>query len=166
VGWVGNSANEYFGSIKGLAKIKEACKNLDGVSLCYHDKAEHGLLPHDKMSASYEAIDVLVCFSACEGTPNPILEAAATGRAWISTNVGIVPELMQDALAMGQTTPPGLIVPREIPMLRKALQILRDDRDLCVRMGEVSRAVIQKHWTWRIKVEQYREALRGVGVRP
>lgn len=164
VGWTGNSANEFFGSIKGLEQIKAACSHLDGVNLCYHDKAEHGLIPHDKMSASFEAIDVLVCFSACEGTPNPILEAASTGRAWVSTNVGIVPELMQDALAMGHITPPGIIIPREPSMLRRALEILRDDRDLCVRMGEVSRAVIARHWTWRTKVEQYRVALHTVGV--
>ena len=166
VGWIGNSGSEYFGTIKGLAQIKEACLGLDGVRLLYHDRAEHGLIPHDQMSQSYEEIDVQICFSACEGTPNPILEASATGRPWISTAVGIVPEMMREARLRGMSTPPGLIIPREVPMLRRAIEILRDDRDLVVRMGEAALEIAQRRWTWEQRISCYRHALQMVGVTP
>ena len=41
----------------------------------------------------YNDIGTLVCFSESEGTPNPILEAAACGRAVLSTKVGNFPVL-------------------------------------------------------------------------
>ena len=47
------------------------------------------------MAKLYNRIGTLICFSESEGTPNPVLEAAACGRNIISTKVGNVPELFR-----------------------------------------------------------------------
>ena len=46
-----------------------------------------------EMVQYYSEIDVLVCASEHEGTPNPALEAFACGVPMVSTDVGIIPEL-------------------------------------------------------------------------
>lgn len=96
IGWVGNSAwgiteGEDF---KGRRTILEpAIQILRARSVRFElhlaDKAERRL-PRSEMPAFYRGIDVLVCSAAVEGTPNPVLEAMASGTAVVSTDVGIV----------------------------------------------------------------------------
>lgn len=43
-----------------------------------------------EMPDYYSSIDVYVCASITEGTPNPILEAMASGVPIVTTDVGIV----------------------------------------------------------------------------
>lgn len=162
VGWVGST--EKFGDLKGVEIIRSACKDLPGVRLITQDKKKHGLLAHEDMHEFYEAIDVQVCMSSCEGTPNPILEASACGRAWISTDVGIVPEMMADALDLGCHAPPGIIIPRQESALRECLRKLSTNRQHLPVMGKVGRYVIEKRWQWGDRAEQYRDALHAAGV--
>jgi len=51
-------------------------------------------IPHTEMVNCYSKIDLYVCTSKIEGTPNPILEAMACGVPIISTDVGIVPQVL------------------------------------------------------------------------
>lgn len=169
IGWVGNSDPTHFGKIKGLDLIKEAAGEVEGVELVYHDRDKHGLLPHERMPAFYEGIDLYVCMSACEGTPNPILEASATGRGWLSTDVGICSSFLEDASTLyqgGEPCSPGWIIPREVSILKAALERLRDDRDLVVRMGIAAFDTAINFWGWERKAEQYTKALQLLGVAP
>jgi len=56
-------------------------------------RAFDGRIPHEKMPDWYAGIDMLICASRNEGTPNPVLEACAMGLPVISTPVGLVPEI-------------------------------------------------------------------------
>ena len=98
VGWAGNSK---WGTpekdSKGLHTIiKPALQSLkkENVSLVSHF-ADRNVkqLPHTEMNDYYNSLDVYVCASEIEGTPNPVLEAMACGVPIISTDVGIVPEV-------------------------------------------------------------------------
>jgi len=102
VGWVGNSkwgVNEDGIDHKGFNSIiKPAIKELQeegyNVFLKYADSTEpHTKLSHDEMVGFYNSIDVYLCLSDIEGTPNTVLESMASGIAVISTCVGIVPEV-------------------------------------------------------------------------
>ena len=45
------------------------------------------MIPHDKMAEYYSKIDLYICTSKIEGTPNPVLESMACGVPIISTDV-------------------------------------------------------------------------------
>ncbi|WP_088624302.1 glycosyltransferase family 4 protein [Oceanicola sp. 22II-s10i] len=100
IGWVGNSA---WGStvgrdLKGKATIFDpAVETLKAagaaIDIRVADRAR-AFVPKAEMPAFYADLDVLVCSSAMEGTPNPVLEAMATGVAVVSTDVGIVPDVL------------------------------------------------------------------------
>jgi hypothetical protein len=99
------------------------------------------------MPAWYNDGDVVLCASSEEGTPNPILEAAACGRPCITTDVGLVPEFVRP----GQT---GLIVRRDPESFAKAICWCASHRDHVVRMGEAAREA-SLAWDWSIKIKQF-----------
>ncbi len=98
VGWSGNSKwNDGIEDFKGVNTIlkpvlKELADEGYPVEYKFADRNE-GMIPHEKMPEYYSQIDVYVCTSKVEGTPNPVLEAMACGVPVISTDVGIVPQV-------------------------------------------------------------------------
>lgn len=118
VGWVGNSAwgdgkPGVGDDPKGLHSILKpaiAALRAEGRDVVL-ELADRNLRQRDRdqMRAYYAGeIDVLVCASAYEGTPNPVLEATASGRAWVSTDVGIVREVagpVQEGLILAERSP-------------------------------------------------------------
>ncbi|CAA0116792.1 D-inositol-3-phosphate glycosyltransferase [Halioglobus japonicus] len=110
IGWVGNSdwgitlGHDFKGRWAILEPALKTLKN-GGLPFTVHiaDKAKKQV-PRDAMPDFYRNIDVLVCCSLFEGTPNPVLEAMASGCAVISTDVGIVPDIF-GPLQMGFLLP-------------------------------------------------------------
>jgi glycosyltransferase involved in cell wall biosynthesis len=98
VGWAGNSKWGKVGKdSKGLhSVIKPVLKSMrkKGFKLTEHFADRNvQFIPLEKMKDYYNEIDVYICASDIEGTPNPVLEAMACGVPIISTDVGIVPEV-------------------------------------------------------------------------
>ena len=98
VGWVGNSKWGGDGiDHKGIETIIEpVIQSLreEGYSVRGHYADRHvKWIPHSEMNDYYNSIDIYVCASDIEGTPNPVMEAMACGLPIISTNVGIVPDV-------------------------------------------------------------------------
>lgn len=92
IGWVGNSLwgpgdHKGFKTIllPALKKLRER-GNRFSLSVC----DQNTNLKHYQMVEYYQQIDLLLCTSKSEGTPNPILEASACGVPSISTDVGVV----------------------------------------------------------------------------
>lgn len=78
------------------------------------------------------AADVFVLPSLSEGRPSVIMEAMASGKPVIATNVGGIPELVND-----QT---GILVNPEDPVgLAEAINKLLEDKELREKMGENAR---------------------------
>jgi len=154
VGWTGSTA--IHGDNKGLQNlIIPICESMEGVVLKTVTK-EKDWLPHDRMPGFYQEIDVYLCASQSEGTPNPVLEAAASARAVISTPVGIVPMLIKDGVN-------SIIVDRDHGSIRTAVKKLRDDRGLCVRMGQNNRQVIETDgWSWEHRALNYKKMFEQV----
>jgi len=159
VGWVGNSAwgAEVLTDPKGFNTIlKPALEHLGGqgvqVEGIFADrKMQH--IPRHRMPAYYRSIDVLVCTSSIEGTPNPILEAMACGVPVISTNVGIVPE------ALGPLQKEFILEERTIEHLKNAIVRLVGNGELLKRLSQENLVQIQV-WDWRARAEAFRRFFR------
>ncbi len=99
IGWVGNSGwgRSQGGDPKGFQRLfAPAIEMLKarGLTVDLHlADPQVRRVPFAEMPDFYRRLDVLACTSAVEGTPNPVLEAMASGVAVAATDVGIVPEV-------------------------------------------------------------------------
>ncbi len=99
IGWVGNSKWQVR-DLKGInTVIKPAIDQLIGegynVELVTSDRNDR-MIPHEKMPGYYNQIDLYVCASLCEGTPNPVLEAMAMGTPVIGADARGTRDLLAD----------------------------------------------------------------------
>lgn len=145
VGWAGSLGN--FGrELRGFDEIAATCASLGGVQFVPAVK-ERGRRGHGTMASYYHDIDVYVCMSRCEGTPNPALEAAACGVPLVTTPVGNMPEFVRD----GES---GLFVQRGDGSLARALARLRDDAALRQRCAEGARRTALA-WSWSVRARGF-----------
>lgn len=146
VGWAGSLGN--FGPAqRGFHDVIEpAVASVSGATLLAAIR-EQRWRNRDEMLEFYREIDVYVCASRSEGTPNPCLEAAACGVPLVTTRVGNMPELVRD----GEN---GLFFDGSASDLAEKLTRLRDSpplaAQLAARMLETIRA-----WDWREQAENY-----------
>jgi glycosyltransferase involved in cell wall biosynthesis len=100
------------------------------------------MIPHNKMVEYYSKIDVLVCSSKCEGTPNPVLEAMACGVPVISTKVGIVPE------ALGKLQKEYILEERTKECMKEKIIKLLNNCDNISKLSSENLKQI-KNWEWK-----------------
>ena len=108
----------------------------------------------DKMPQYYNEIDVYICASINEGTPNPCLEAAACGKTIISTRVGNMPEFIDNGIN-------GYLIDRKIDRIRDRINYFNRNRSKLIRMQEAARKTAEQ-WDWKIQAENYRKMFRDV----
>ena len=162
VGWVGQTNGADLLKHENGAKIdikgynlvlKKLMKELEGQGIEFkvNGKLYKKAVPYDQMPSFFNSVDVQICTSYREGTPNPLFEASACGKAIISTRVGAIAECIEDGVN-------GFItdaysreedLPQTIQFFKEKLLFLRDNRDECEEMGEKGRAIIEQDWTWR-----------------
>jgi sugar transferase (PEP-CTERM/EpsH1 system associated) len=87
---------------------------------------------HD-LPVLYNAMDVFVQSSICEGMSNTLLEAMASGVPVVATRVGGNPELVQDE------TTGFLFSPGDVAALGTKLALLAKSPSLCQQLGESAR---------------------------
>ncbi len=113
-----------------------------------HDHV-HFLGRRSELEHIYPAFDIFVLSSLQEGSPNVVLEAMACGVAVIATDVGGVPELLDDGRV-------GLLVPAAdhetltdalAGVLADALERLVNDAPLRRRLGNASREHVERQFT-------------------
>jgi len=160
IAWVGNSNPNYHGLTKKFMIIKETVEKMKDRFIFKPADRMTGYISHDKMPAYYASIDIVVCLSICEGTPNQILEGSSSGRAFISTDVGIVSPLNNTIDPIGK--PCGLIIGGTSEDLTSALNKLYDNRQMMVDMGKNGRNAVEKGWDWQNKTKQFYDLFNGV----
>ena len=101
------------------------------------------------------ALDILVMSSYTESFPNAILEAMAMGKPVVATNVGGIPELIEE----GQT---GFLVPPRDPkaIADRVLSLCRDSARR-LQMGRAARARVESNFT----VQAVTARLEGIYAR-
>jgi glycosyltransferase involved in cell wall biosynthesis len=160
VGWVGNSKwaaeLEDFKGVHTILKpaLERVVQEGANIKPFLADRQER-LISHHQMPEYYGEIDVLVCTSKIEGTPNPVLEAMACGVPVISTDVGIVPQ------AFGPIQKQFILEERSSEALAAALMKVRSNPSMLREMSQENLQQIQA-WDWPIKARlfgQYFEEL-------
>ena len=157
IGWVGNSEftdSEGDSDLKGVRKIikpalEELIKEGYPIELKFADRKD-GYIPHDKMPDYYNSIDLYICGSKNEGTPNPVLESMASGVPIVSTNVGIVRD------ALGEKQKEFILKERTKADLKAKLIKLLNNKEQFKELSEENLIQI-KEWTWEKKCYQFKE---------
>ena len=154
IGWAGNSkwAADIEEDFKGVNSIlKPAIERLRAegfaVALNFADRQER-YIPFSEMPEYYSTIDVYVCTSKIEGTPNPILESMACGVPIVSTDVGIVPQ------AFGPIQQRFILKERSVDCLVEQLKILLREPLLLKEMSAENLRYIAP-WDWSIKARKF-----------
>jgi glycosyltransferase involved in cell wall biosynthesis len=152
IGWIGNSNPNAHGINKGFELIKKCIGKVNDRFIFKPQDSFTGFkIPHNKIPKYINNIDIIICFSKYEGTPNQILECSSSGKCWISTDVGIVSEL-QNTIKDKKC---GIIIERSEESLLNALEKLYNNRNLIVEYGTNGRIAIEKKWLWTKQVKQF-----------
>jgi GT2 family glycosyltransferase len=153
VGWVGNSKwqghIEDYKGVQTILKpaIDELIKEGYPIEMRFADKNER-MIPHNQMNDYYSTIDLYICTSKVEGTPNPVLEAMACGVPIISTDVGIINE------AFGEKQKQMILEERSIDCLKKKIIYLIKNSNLFIELSKENLSSIQ-NWSWEYKVKNF-----------
>lgn len=146
VGWAGSLGN-HGAEHRGFSKVIEpAVAAVQGATLVTAIREQYWRT-REEMLDFYRDIDVYICASRSEGTPNPCLEAAACGVPVVTTVVGNMPELIVDGESGGffDGTAAGLA---------DKLTLLRDSPGLGVQWGRRLRHTIEA-WDWCHQSKNY-----------
>lgn len=154
VGWCGQKA----GATKGYQEVLEPLmKLLPDVNWKINTRNSETALNDQEMADWYNDIDVLISTSCSEGCQMPILEAHASGRPVIATDVGAAQEsgvkgkFLVDAYQIKQDAE---------ATLRCMANILKSlDRKECMRVGERCREHSQSLLSWNARAGDW---LRGI----
>ena len=97
----------------------------------------------------YASFDVFVLASLDEGLPMAVLEALASNRAVVATQVGAVPKV----IVSGQT---GMLVKAaDVPGLADAILVLLRNPELRARLGRNGSAMVHKQFSSRVMSQEY-----------
>jgi glycosyltransferase involved in cell wall biosynthesis len=154
VGWAGSLKNqgaEHRGVHEFIAPAVAAVEGAE-LLLAVREEKWRG---REEMLDFYRSLDVYLCASHTEGTPNPCLEAAACGLPVVTTRVGNMPELIRD----GEN---GFFVERDAADIAEKLARLRDNPELRDRLGRAARATVVDSWDWRRQAAGYEEMFKAV----
>ncbi len=102
-----------------IGQLTEAQRNLlAAFNLKYENKFA---IPYDEVLASYEKCDLLCFASTYEGFGMPIIEAQATGRPVITSNIGVMPEVAGDGACF--------VNPMDIQSIREGVIKIINDKN-------------------------------------
>jgi glycosyltransferase involved in cell wall biosynthesis len=169
IGWVGRMSSE-----KGLDVLIEALPNLKQPFKCVFigdgpDRSQlSGLITKLGLDSSvrwtgavpdaaslFSAFDVFVLSSRTEGIPIVLLEAMRANVPIVATQVGGVPEMLDETEA--------LLVPSEQPAaLAKAIESVREDAPSAARRAQAARARLERDFAVEPWVRRYEAVYRSV----
>lgn len=155
VGWAGNSMwaadREDFKGFHSIIKpVVESLKSEGyNIELNIADR-NIKMIEHCDMPDYYSKLDLYICASKIEGTPNPILECMACGVPFISTDVGIVTD------AAGEKQKEYVLGERSKKELKEKLKAILDNQNILQELSSENLNRIQS-WDWKVKTECFRE---------
>lgn len=160
VGWLGQKTEGSFNldcnpkiDIKGyqnvLLPLMERLNDKEVVFKIIDNNYMNGI-DHSDMPKYFEDVDVQICTSFREGTPNPMFEAASCGKPLISTRVGAISDFIDESGGgiIIDAYDSELDIMKTIDSFEKSILFLKENRCLCDQMGELNRKHIELNWSW------------------
>lgn len=155
VGWVGNSKfkdSDGDEDMKGVEKIiKPAISELqeEGYPLELNLADRNiKMIPQEEMPNFYNSIELYVCASKTEGTPLTVLESMAMGIPVISTDVGLVSEVL------GEKGKKYILEERSKECLKEKIKQLMNHKEEFKEISEENRLQVKGN-DWKIICSQY-----------
>ncbi len=143
VGWVGDVKNPF--------KRSHLLDKLNHKIVVKSDMMKshrYNLLQQD-MPDFYNSIDILLIMSESEGTPMPLLEAMASGKIVISTDVGIARDLLLSFCIVTETQDDKII--KEI---NQKLLYLKHHSYLIQKAGMRNKYLVERYFNWKTQVHK------------
>ncbi|NBB78989.1 MAG: glycosyltransferase [Verrucomicrobia bacterium] len=107
-------------------------------------QAEHlGFVSNDVLPEFFNAIDIYICTARVEGGPVPVLEAMACGTTVATSDVGMIPELIED----GHN---GIVLNFDTELSDEAcriLELLNNPKQLS-KLGDLARRTVVDRFQW------------------
>jgi len=153
IGWAGSLSNQGPEQRGFHDLIVPAVRSVGAARLVVAAREKKWRSP-DEMLEFYRSIDIYLCASRSEGTPNPCLEAAACGVPVVTTRVGNMPELVRHGVN-------GLFVERNVADIAAKITQLRDHPPLRAELSRKMLASIQA-WDWRRQAANYRNMFETI----
>ena len=147
IGWAGSLKN-HPGKRGFYEFIEPICKEIPEIELKVQTKEDNFITDDNLMREFYNSLDLYICASRSEGTPRPVIEAAACGVPVISTDVGLIPELIDDEVN-------GFIVERNYEAIKQGLLRVVRHRDKLSDMGRLLREKVEREFNWNTLITQW-----------
>jgi L-malate glycosyltransferase len=115
-----------------------------------------GRVSHDDVPRYHNMLSISVSVSNSESFGVSIIEASACEKPVIVSNVGGLPEVVEDGVT-------GIVVPpRDISATAVAIERLIQDTDLRLKMGKAGRERVQRLYDWNENVTQMIDIYNGL----
>lgn len=159
IGWCGQREGKTKGFHEVLLLVRKRLGNR--VDWQINTRSARDPLTQDEMVAWYRGIDLFISTSCSEGFQMPVLEAAASGRALLATDVGAACEVIDE----GQNG--YLITPywarenaeRSADEFTQHILTYDKDRDKLLKDGIRSRRIVESRFQWSTLAPQWLEAM-------
>lgn len=110
----------------------------------------------DDISSILAATDIFVLPSLFEGLPNVILEAMASGLPVVATDVGGIPEVVENGKS-------GILIkPKDYPGLADTILDLLEKEDLRITMGRRGREIVEEKFNFERMLRDYDNLYLGL----
>lgn len=135
-------------TLKGHGPLEQSIQDLvESLKLSevitFKKKTDYSEVPYD-----YQRTHIFITTSISDGTPVSLLEAMASGLPCIATNVGGIPEWIEN----GKT---GILISPQSPEeVAEAILTLATDPALQSQMGSSAREVVLKNGQWSVLMAQ------------
>ncbi|MGD9898689.1 MAG: glycosyltransferase family 4 protein [Calditrichaceae bacterium] len=147
VGWTGSLTN-HPGKRGFYEFIKPACESIPEIELKVQSKEDNFITDDNLMRDFYNSVDLYITASRSESGPRPVIEAAACGTPVLSTDVGIVPELIEEGVN-------GFVVDRNINAFISKLSWIVQNREILPIMGNKMRKKMEQEFNWEHLIFQW-----------
>jgi len=147
IGWAGSLTN-HPGKRGFHEYIKPLTDEFPEVELKVQDSAVKQITDDNEMRSFYNSLDLYFAASRSESGPRTVLEAAACGVPVISTDIGLVPELIENDVD-------SFIVDRDYEVMRTKLKWIIANREVLPQMGSLIRTKMENEFNWDSIVFQW-----------